>query len=113
MTHDLDPRGLEAARKACDDLLLSHDISDKDMADIITAYLAASAPEGEPDRIAVLAAADGWSGAAVVHDGETVDWLDMEATMVKHGSQGPFARAIVECRLPRPSEPVVVKGRAT
>lgn len=63
----------------------------------------------EPDRIAVVVDRDGVGHAKFVNGSHSEDnWRLMQNLAA---STGPFARAIVECRLPRPAEPVTVQGR--
>lgn len=80
---------------------------------LIQAYLAAL-PSAEPgrDRIAVVVG-QGFAWGLARFNGEGMDerdWRDMEAEAESDGAQGPFARAIIRCNLPRPAEPVEVSG---
>lgn len=112
---ELDPRGLEAAAKALSELDSDGSVSwtayAHEAAGAIRAYLAVTTPAGDLDRIAVVVNADGGGVASIVdhHELSEVEWRDMEADAFG----GPFVRAIVECRLPRPAEPVTVRGRVT
>ena len=124
MSDDLDPKGLEAAyAEAVANGWAPHDETAKEraatietLANIVSEYLAAIEPEGEPDRIAVVVN-DERLGAGLplahrfgLHDDQ---WEAIERVAGSFGHSPPFARAIVECRLPRPAEPAVVKGRVT
>ena len=113
MSDDLDPRGLDAALREFGKCWNEPLPFDKAVAGAIRAYLDAIEPEGEPDRIAVVVNALGQSTARYMHDGwqDDRDWGCVHAQAEYYGFHAPFARAIVECRLPRPAEPAVVKGR--
>jgi hypothetical protein len=114
MTRDLDAKGLEAAwaelvrRGWCDGGML-----DRDLPAIIAAYLDAAQPAGEVDRIAVVVDPAGRAfGATYRQATPTYQFLRLERMLViEGGADGPFARAIVEVKLPRPAEPAVVAGR--
>lgn len=111
MSDELDPRAIEAALDAFRDepLSLGWTCEDRErVTNAIRAYLDAIKPEGKPDRIAVVINLCGEGEALIVHevpDEGFWQWLENQS------GHGPFARAIVECYLPRPSEPVTVKGR--
>lgn len=83
---------------------------------LIQAYLAAL-PSAEPgrDRIAVVVNRYGNGTTAILaplaHLDED-DWKGLEARIedISGPFEGPFARAIIRCNLPRPAEPVEVSG---
>jgi hypothetical protein len=104
---DLDPRGLEAAFRAWHDGPI-----DGRLARTIAAYLDATRPTGEADRIAVVA---GQSDAAamIVEPGHEMDrhgWSRLEG---KCYGLGPFVRQIVVIPggLRRPEPPAEIEGR--
>ena len=134
---ELDEKGLAAAREHAqsidwisdDETLSEAEDSNRQLSGIIRAYLAATRTsdalrdlqrmgqecERKADRLAVVTNGLGQSTARYMHDGwqDDRDWGCVHAQAEYYGFHAPFARAIVECRLPRPSEPAAVKGKAT
>ena len=109
MTHDLDPRGLEAAKAAYNHAGRHWQAVPK----AIAAYLAATEPEGGLDRIAVVVLP---SGAAIGASFRTCNPDDQFARLermavLEAGVPGPFARQIVRCHLRRPEPVAEVVGR--
>ena len=114
---DLDPRGLDAALREFGKCWNEPLPFDKAVAGAIRAYLDAIEPEGEPDRIAVVVNANGSGFGQILKSPEQDSAREIDGVLrvterrAAEWFPGPFARAIVECRLPRPAEPAVVKGR--
>ena len=112
MTHDLDPRGLEAADAEAMRIGFGG-WHRKDMPAVIAAYLEATAPEGGPDRFAVVcdAGGGGYGGLLCNDEPDEQLWAVLEQMSLRCGAQGPFARQIVRCHLRRPEPPAEIVGR--